>query len=101
MLYFVRAELKSAPSLPPKQWIELLIKEFEIELDYQKQGKILAQGHYAGSKGGCYIYDVESNDELHRLVCGLPTISFLNWEVAPLVSPEQNLQMIKQVKDSM
>jgi muconolactone D-isomerase len=86
MLYFVRAEMKGAPVLPPKQWIELLMKEFKIEIGYQKQGKILAQGHYAGGKGGCYIYDVESNEELHRLICTLPSMAFLDWEVKPLLA---------------
>ena len=101
MLYFVRAEMKGMPPLPPKQWIELIEKEMEMEIEYQKQGKILAQGDYAGGKGGVYIYDVESNEELHSLICRIPSIAFLEWEVKPLLSPEDNLEMIKQAKASM
>ena len=101
MLYFVKSELKGGPQMPPEQWLELLVKEFEMEISYQKQGKILAIGDLSGGKGSCIIYDVESNDELHELVSVLPTFSFLDWEVIPLLSREQNLQITKQTLTSM
>lgn len=101
MLYLVKAELKGAPPVPPEQWMELLVKEMKTEKGYQKQGQILAQGDFAGGKGGCYIYDVESNEELHKLLSQLPTFTFLDWEVIPLLSREQNLELVKQTQASM
>jgi muconolactone D-isomerase len=101
MLYFVKAELKGTPPLPPEQFLELIVKETETEISYQKQGHILAQGSFAGGKGGCYIYDVESNEDLQKLVSRLPTFSFLDWEAIPLLSHEQNLEMLKQTLSSM
>jgi len=101
MLYFVKEELKGEPPLPLKQWVELLMKKTETEISYQKQGKILAQGDFAGGKGGCYIYDVESNEELHKLRSQLPAHAFLDTEVIPLVSLEQMLGMFKSFLASM
>jgi muconolactone delta-isomerase len=101
MLYFVKAEPKGVPPMPPEQWMELLVKQFEIEISYQKQGKILAQGDFAGGTGGCYIFDVESNEELHRLIAQIPTHAFLDTEVIPLLSKEQNTEILKQVLSSM
>jgi muconolactone D-isomerase len=57
-------------------------------MSYQKQDKILAGGVFAGRKGGCYIYDVESNEELHRLISQIPGHAFLDTEVIPLFSLE-------------
>jgi muconolactone D-isomerase len=101
MLFFVRSELKGMPPLSPKQWLEFVIKGMEMEIDYQKQGKILAQGDFAGEKGGCAIYDVESNEELHKLLGQIPAHAFLDFDVVPLVAREYNLQFIKQVQASM
>ncbi len=101
MLYFVRSELIGGPPLPLEQWLELLLKAMEIEVGYEKQGKIIAQGDYAVGKGGCCIYDVESNEELHRLIAKLPTHAFLDWEVIPLLSREKTIEMIKQARASM
>ena len=101
MLYLVKSELKGALPCPLEQWMELLLKEMETETGYLKQGKILAQGDFAGRKGSCYIYDVESNEELHKLLGQLPTFSFIDWEVIPLLSREQNLKLIKQMQASM
>lgn len=101
MLYFVKSELRGAPPLPLEQWLDLLVKQFEIEASYQKEGKILAQGVYAGRKGGCCIYDVESNEVLHRLIGRLPAHAFLDWEVIPLFSHEQQLEVAKEHLASM
>ena len=76
MLYFVKAELKGALPFALEKWHELLIKTMEIELGYKEQGKILALGDFAGRKGGCYIYDVESNEELHKLLGRIPVFPF-------------------------
>lgn len=96
MLYLVKSELKGAPPLAVEKWHEVLAKGMETEAGYRKQGKILAQGDFVGRKGGCYIYDVESNDELHKLLGQLPMFPFLDWEIIPLISREKNLEFIKQ-----
>ena len=96
MLFLVKAELRGTYPLPPEQFLELVVKDLETEINYQKKGKILAQGAFAGGKGGYNIYDVESNEGLHTLISQLPLFPFCDWEIVPLVSYEKAVESTKQ-----
>ena len=52
MLFLVTGEMKQLPPVPPQQFLETAIQEWENVINYQKQGKVLAQGMFAGRKGG-------------------------------------------------
>ncbi|EGW35941.1 methylmuconolactone isomerase [Desulfosporosinus sp. OT] len=72
---------------------------WEKVIGYQKQGKILAQGMFAGRKGGCVIWDVESVEELHTLISQSPIFPFLETETTPLVSIERALESVKSAQE--
>ena len=72
-----------------------MIEGWEKAIDYQKQGKILTQGIFAGRKGGCVIWDVESVEELHTLISQSPIFPFLETEITPLISIENALEPVK------
>ena len=96
MLFFVKGELTGAPPIPPRQLFETVVKEWETILSLAQQGKILAGGALAGRKGGCGIFDVDSNEELHALVAQLPMFPFYEWEIVPLIAAEHALKGAKQ-----
>lgn len=98
MLFLVTSELKQLPPFLPQQVKEIMIEGWEKVIDYQKQGKILAQGMFAGRKGGCVIWDVESVEELHTLLSQSPIFPFLETEITPLISIEKALESIKLVQ---
>ncbi|MDP9023055.1 MAG: muconolactone Delta-isomerase family protein [Actinomycetota bacterium] len=50
----------------------------------QQQGKVVARYHIVGSHGGAWIYDVDSNEELERLLARSPVYNFARYEVHPL-----------------
>lgn len=99
MLFLVKSELKQLPPFQPQQVKEIMIEGWEKVIDYQKQGKILAQGMFAGRKGGCVIWDVESVTELHALISQSPIFPFLETEITPLISIESALESVKLAKE--
>ena len=101
MLFFVKGELKGAFPLPPEQFLELAVKEWETSMSYREQGKILAAGALAGRKGGCGIWDVDSTEELDTLVSQLPLFPFIEWEIIPLTAPEHAIELVKQALASL
>lgn len=50
----------------------------------EKQGKVLARYHLVGSHGGVWIMDVDSHEELERLLGGSPAYNFAHFDVKAL-----------------
>jgi muconolactone D-isomerase len=50
----------------------------------REQKKLVARYHVVGKHGGAWIYDVESNEELERLLAMAPVYNFARYEVLPL-----------------
>jgi len=48
------------------------------------QGKLVARYHLVGGHGGVWIYDVDSNEELDRLLAISPVYNFARYEVTAL-----------------
>lgn len=47
-------------------------------------GKLEKRWHVVGRHGGAWIYNVESNEELDRLLAIAPVYNFATYEVLPL-----------------
>lgn len=54
----------------------------------REQGKLIARYHVVGKHGGAWIYDVESNEELERLLAMAPVYNFARYEVLALAEME-------------
>ena len=52
------------------------------------EGKLVARYHLVGQHGGAWIYQVESNEELDRLLATSPVYNFATYEVLPLAEME-------------
>jgi muconolactone delta-isomerase len=50
----------------------------------EQQGKLECRHHVVGRHGGAWIYKVESNEELDRLLAMAPVFNFAKYEVLPL-----------------
>jgi len=55
---------------------------------------------FAGRKGGCVIWDVESVEELHILISQSPIFPFLETEITPLISIENALESVKSALEA-
>ncbi len=101
MLFLVTGESKGMLPFGPKESLELVASEWEAVVSYEQQGKVLAAGAYAGRHGGCVIFDVDSVEELHALVCQLPMFAFAEFDVVPLIGAQQALEGIRMALDSL
>ncbi len=101
MLFLFKGELKGAFPLPLEQWMGLVLKQAETLVSYKEQGKILAGGPAADSRAGYFIFEVDSIEELQRLVRQLPLFPFADSELIPLITPEQALESAKQMQASV
>jgi muconolactone delta-isomerase len=50
----------------------------------EKQGKLECRYHVVGSHGGAWIYKVDSNEELDRLLAMSPVFNFATYQVLAL-----------------
>lgn len=101
MLYLTNSELIGGYPLPPKEWLEIVLQSMEDIVNYRKEGKVVLHVGYAGRRGGAIIWDVESNEELMKILSQLPFWPFLEWEIVPLISTEYALESIKHALASV
>ncbi len=79
------------PLLPPQQVSGLIQTESSQSLEalasLESKGKIRG-GIEAGARGGVFILDAESNEEVNQILMGLPGWDVWEVEVTPLLSFE-------------
>jgi muconolactone delta-isomerase len=63
------------------------------------QGKVEKRYHIVGKHGGAWIYDVETNEELDRLLAMAPVYNLANYEVIPLAEMSDPAQVLGQKPD--
>jgi len=106
MLYLVTMETIETGLLPPQQMVQLVeqlvIPSLEALAKLEAEKKILAGGAFAGARSGVIIIEAASNEELGRLLKGLPFWGLMKIDVTPLQSFEdlagQNRQLLERLK---
>ena len=96
MLYLTSCELMGGYPVPPEQWLEIVLAGMNQIVSYREQGKVVLHAGFAGRQAGITIWDVDSNDELQRLLTQLPFWPFMEWEITPLITTERTLESVKQ-----
>jgi muconolactone delta-isomerase len=64
--------------------IRAITKQPEYGEGLEKEGKLECRYHVVGSHGGAWIYKVDSNEELDRLLAMSPVYNFATYQVLPL-----------------
>jgi muconolactone delta-isomerase len=95
MLYITNCELKSGYPLPPKEWMQLVLKGMEDLMDLKKQGKVVMHIGHAGLQAGTIIWDVDSNEELMDLLSRQTFWPFMEWQIIPGIPTEKTLESLK------
>ncbi|HOJ23188.1 MAG TPA: muconolactone Delta-isomerase family protein [Armatimonadota bacterium] len=75
--------------------IQAVMRMPEYAKRVSDQGKLTARYHVVGKHGGAWIYDVQSNEELERLLATSPVYNRARFEVIPLAemgAPTEVLQ---------
>jgi muconolactone D-isomerase len=84
MLYHVTMEVRLPPDLDPAAAERLKADEKAMALQLQRDGKWLHLWRIVGRYANVSIFDVDSHDELHTILSGLPLFPFMDLEVTAL-----------------
>ncbi len=85
MLFHVRMDVHLPHDLPAEAAAEILAREKAYSQELQKSGQWRHIWRIAGQYANISIFDVADNEELHRLLSGLPLFKFMSIEVMPLL----------------
>lgn len=84
MLFQVRMEVSIPRDLPEEKANEIKAKEKAYSQELQQQGKWRHIWRITGQYSNISIFDVESNEELHSILQGLPLYPFMKIDVMAL-----------------
>lgn len=102
MLFFLRTSPRADASQPPSvAYLEDVVKEWETVINYKEQGKVLEVFCFAEGKGAFSIWDVDSKEELDKIVTELPLHPFADWEIIPLWTAEETLEKARRALESV
>lgn len=84
MLYHVRMDVNIPLDFDPQEAEAIKAKEKAYAQELQRQGKWRHLWRISGQYANISIFDVQSNEELHNLLMGLPLYPFMTIEIMPL-----------------
>lgn len=84
MLFHVHMEVNLPADMDPQQRTELVGREKTYSQALQHEGKWPHIWRVVGEYANYSIFDVDSNDELHQILSGLPLFPYMKIRVTPL-----------------
>ena len=64
----------------------------------EKEGKLECRYHVVGSHGGAWIYNVDSNEELDRLLAMSPVFNYASYQVLTLAEMREPATVIAKTE---
>ena len=86
MLFHVRMDVAIPHELDPARRAEILAQEKAYAQELQQTGTWLHLWRVVGEYANVSIFNVDSNDELHELLSGLPLFPYMSITVTPLAT---------------
>lgn len=86
MIFHVRMDVHLPTDLDGDARAELLAREKAYSQNLQRDGRWPHIWRIVGEYSNFSIFDVDSNDELHGLLAGLPLFSYMDIHVTPLAT---------------
>jgi len=84
MLFHVRMDVRIPHDMDPAERAQTVAREKAYSQELQRSGKWPHIWRIVGEYSNFSIFDVESNDELHQIISGLPLFPYLDIHVTPL-----------------
>lgn len=91
MLYLAHMVVRLPHDMPAKQVEDIKAREKAYAEDLQRTGKWRHLWRVAGEHANYSVFDVGSNDELHRILSDLPMFPYLVIKVTPLARHPSSL----------
>ncbi|MFF3574279.1 muconolactone Delta-isomerase [Nocardia jiangxiensis] len=86
MLFHVRMDVRLPRDLEPEARAQIVAREKAYSQELQRAGKWPQLWRIVGEYANFSIFDVESTDELHELLSGLPLFEYMSITVTPLAT---------------
>jgi muconolactone delta-isomerase len=102
MRFLVTIEASDPPvGMPPEQLGQVLdqmiIPGLEKLAQWEQEGRVHGGGYTAG-RGGVFIVDADSSEEVDQLVTSLPHWALLKVDVKPLVSASASVERVRAIR---
>jgi muconolactone delta-isomerase len=69
---------------PRKDMMHAVLRMPDYTKKIREMGKLVARYHVVGKHGGAWIYQVDSNEELERLLAMAPVYNYARYEILAL-----------------
>ena len=92
MLFHVRMDVHLPPDLDAHQQSELVAKEKAYSQELQRAGKWPHIWRIVGEYANFSVFEVDSNDELHQIISGLPLFRYMVVHVTPLATHPSDIR---------
>lgn len=92
MRFHVRMDVHLPLDMDPAVREDTLAREKAYSQDLQRAGKWPEIWRIVGEYSNFSIFDVESNDELHQLLSGLPLFAYMDIAVTPLATHPSDIK---------
>ncbi|MEV7231697.1 muconolactone Delta-isomerase [Polymorphospora sp. NPDC051019] len=86
MLFHVRMDVRLPHDLAPEARAEIVAREKAYSQELQRAGKWTHIWRIAGKYSNFSVFNVESNDELHTILSGLPLFPYMDIQVTALAT---------------
>jgi muconolactone D-isomerase len=101
MLYLVidKVKIDFVPVDMSLAQLKMLSQTFAMYKDYKENGKLKEMYAFADNPGGITVWDVESNEELQKILFLLPTMPFMDREVHPITTLDSVSDVVQELTD--
>ena len=92
MLFLVRMDVNPPVDMPAEEAASIKATEKAYSQELQKDGRWADIWRVVGEYANYSVFDVESNDELHELLSGLPLFPYMDIDVIPLAKHPSSIK---------
>ncbi|WP_262106758.1 MULTISPECIES: muconolactone Delta-isomerase [unclassified Arthrobacter] len=92
MLFLVRMDVNLPVDMPAEEAASIKATEKAYSQELQKDGRWADIWRVVGEYANYSVFDVESNDELHELLSGLPLFPYMDIDVIPLAKHPSSIK---------
>ena len=92
MLFHVRMDVHIPPDFDPQLRSEIVAREKAYSQELQSAGKWPHIWRIVGEYANFSIFDVESGEELHRIISDLPLFPYMDIHVTPLTTHPSDIK---------
>ena len=92
MIFLARMDVTFPAHLTEAQIADFQVREKEYSGQLQTSGKMAGIWRIVGEYANHSLFDVESNDELHKILSGFPMYPYMKIKVTPLAKHPNSIR---------